>query len=180
MPAVEPHWTAYLTPVIQFLTAVAAVVVAYRFGAIQAGIAKQQAATAVTAAQTAAAAAQTARNRLKFDLFERRLSMYDLIYAYLDSVAAAQLIDPKADSEFLASVRALGWITDKAVVTYVHKDLRGKMIELSRLTRQLEASAQGSQVQMDLIMQHSLLTANLFNEHETLAKMFEPYLKLEH
>ncbi|WP_432731174.1 hypothetical protein [Variovorax sp. W6] len=178
MPA-DPHWTAYLSPVIQFFTAIAAVLVAYKFGAIQAGISKQQAATAVSAAQTAAAAAQTARNRLKFDLFERRLVMYDRVYAYIDTVVAAAKLHPDTDSEFLASVRAMGWLTDKAVVEYVHRDLRGKMSELSNVTHELESTPSG-QRQMDLLIKQSLLLTNLYQEHEALARVFEPFLKLEH
>lgn len=180
LPPVEPHWTAYATPVIQFLTAAAAVWVAYRFGTIQAGIAKQQAATAVTAAQTAAAAAQTARNRLKYDLFERRLVLYDLIYGYIDVVVGTGTIEPKSDSEFLQAIRPLGWLTDAAVAKYVLQDLRDKMIALSALTRQVNAIPQPGEEHADLLRQHLVAQTQLYQEHDALAKAFEPYLKLEH
>lgn len=177
---VEPHWTAYLSPVIQFLTAAAAVWVAYRIGSMQAAIAKQQAATAITAAQTAAAAAQTARNRLKYDLFERRLVLYDLVYAYIDRVVSAGLIDPKSDSEFLQAIRPLGWLTDATVTKYVLKDLRDNMIALSAATRQVEAHSQSGETRVGLLDKQAELQEQLYRQHEALAQAFEPYLKLEH
>jgi len=180
VPPVEPHWTAYASPLIQFLAAAGAVWVAYRFGTIQAGIAKQQAATAMAAAQTAAAAAQTARNRLKYDLFERRLVMYDLVYAHIDRVAAAGMIEPESDSEFLRAIRPLGWLTDASVTRFVLKDLRDQMIALSRLTREIELRPGAGEVPVDLVMARAVATTQLHQNHETLARMFEPYLKLEH
>lgn len=171
MPA-EFQWTSLLGPFLQFVAASMAVGVAYKFGKIQAGIARQQ-------ADTAALAAQTARNKLKYELFERRLEMYDLVYKYIDTVMRARKIESNSDSEFLTAARPMGWLTDKTVVEYVHKTLRDRMIELSRVTTQLESRPFGPD-SAQLVMIQSNLQMALYNEHEALARVFEPYLKLEH
>ncbi|NVM87654.1 hypothetical protein FHT32_001293 [Variovorax sp. SG517] len=158
---------------IQFFAAAAAVFVAYKFGKIQAGIAKQQADTAILAAKTA-------RNKLKFELFERRLVMYDRVYAYIDTVIGQGKIVAESDSEFLTSVRAMGWITDRSVVDYVHKELRDKMIALSMLTTEIENMPVPNQARAELGIKKSVLQATLYQEHDALARVFEPFLKLEH
>lgn len=175
-----PHWTAYLTPVIQLITALLAGYIAYKFGSIQASISRQQAETSVQQAATAAASVEVARNRLKFDLFQRRLEMYDLVYAYIDTVFSDRKIIPEKDSKFLAAVRATGWLTDEAVVNFIHKDLREKMIELSRIAAQLESTPEPGQGRIDLQMQQSVVQLDLYNYHERLARVFEPFLKLAH
>jgi hypothetical protein len=168
-----PHWTAYLTPLIQLITALLAGYIAYKFGSIQASIARQQAATAATAAQTA-------RNRLKFDLFERRMNMYSLVYDYIETVARTGKIEAETDSVFLNQVRSIGWVTDPTLVSYVFTELRQKMFELTTITGQLKLARESGEDQMNLLVSQVDAMQALRKQHPKLAEAFAPYLKLEH
>ena len=166
-------WTVFLTPAASVITAGLAAFVAIRFGSIQASIARQQ-------AETAAATLRTARNRLKFDLFDRRMSMYNTVYNYIETVAGVGKLENETDSEFMNQVRAIGWVTDHAVVSYVFTELRAKMLHLSNLTIQIEAAREARTFAHDLLLLQINARIALREQHAKLAEAFHPYLKLEH
>ncbi|WP_341892165.1 hypothetical protein [Variovorax sp. YR752] len=177
LPTDPLRWLPFLTPAVQFLTACIAGFIAYKFGSIQASISRQQADTARQQAATAAAAARVAQNKLKSDLFERRLAMYNHVYEYIDTVLRDKVIDHAKDSVFLISVRPLGWLTDETVTQFVFKELRAQMIELSRLSRQREVTATGPE-RLALANLQEEASHKLFSLHERLAKVFEPFMRL--
>lgn len=75
-----------LGPLLTFGAALIAARLAWRFGEIQANIVRQQAETSAAAAATA-----TARNKLRLDLIDRRLKIYDLVTK--DSARATEIED---------------------------------------------------------------------------------------
>lgn len=91
-----------VTNVLPFFTTAAAVVgaisasvAAWRFGSIQAGIAKQQ--------------ARTAHNKLRLDLFERRLKVYQAVADYLAEVPMWVPEESKLD-DHLPKFTAARWL----------------------------------------------------------------------
>lgn len=105
----DPHWTTYLqataTPVIALIAAGIAATIQYRQW------------------QTAKTAAETAKNKLKFDLFEKRFAVYQ---------AAAQMIvmfseDKPADTnmvkERLSKMAGSEYLFSPAVYRYIQDEL---------------------------------------------------------
>jgi hypothetical protein len=166
-------WTTFiqpsLTPAVALIGALSASFVAWRFGSIQAGIARQQAATA-------AAAAATAKNKLKLELFERRVAMYDVIYAHIESAA----MGPVALGEQLAfsqRVRPVSWLLDDDIARWVYRDL-GDVIRRVQTARAeaFGAPNPSEELQIEFASAQRDLTAQL----GALGRMFDPYLRLEH
>lgn len=178
MTPILPWWLPYLTPAVQFVTACLAGFIAYKFGSIQASISRQQAETARQQATTAADAARVARNKLRSELFERRLDMYNHVYEYINTVVHDKQIWPSKDSVFLKSVRPIGWLTDETVTQFVFKELRDQMIALSTVTTTLGVTATGTK-RVELIKDQVDATTKLFALHDRLAKVFDPFMRLE-
>ena len=104
--------------------------------------------------------------------------MYNHVYEYINTVVRDKVIDPKKDSAFLVSVRPIGWLTDETVTQFVFKELRDQMIKLSTLTRKLEVTATGPD-RVELGTAQAEASDRLFSLHDGLAKVFEPFMRLE-
>ena len=76
----------FASPVATIIAAGAAVWVAYKFGSIQAGIAREQ-------AETAKVQKDIAYDRLKYDLFEKRYEVYDAAKRLIEAIFAKTPID---------------------------------------------------------------------------------------
>lgn len=90
----------------------AAFYVAYKFGQIQAEIGKKQAATA-------ALAMDTARTKLRLDLFDKRLAVYEAVNKVIEAASAKGALDAQDQAEYLLGIRAAPWLFDEDVNSYL-------------------------------------------------------------
>lgn len=124
-----------LGPVFTFISAVIAAFVAAFFGRVQAKIARQQAATA-------AGAALTARNKLRLDLFDRRLKIYDAVTDFMEANLGAA--DWRSDaSPFFREVSAARWLFDQSVVDWIQQELMEVIREVRITQANLESRSTG-------------------------------------
>jgi hypothetical protein len=103
----DPHWTAYLTALLTPVTAGIAIYIAY----IQ---------------------AKTARNKLKFDLFERRFKVYEAASDLRNLIVSNSSCDQHSYGKLLSSTLNARWLFCEATVNYV-KTLQEKAFELHNL-----------------------------------------------
>jgi hypothetical protein len=83
----------FASPIATIIAATAAVWVTYKFGSIQASLAKQQAQTAGVQKDIAESQRNIAYDRLKYDLFEKRYEVYDAAKRLIEAIFAKTPID---------------------------------------------------------------------------------------
>ncbi len=107
---------SFAGPLATLLAALAAGGVATIFGRIQSGIAKQQ-------AETAAAAALVAQNKLRLELFDRRLAVVTAVRAMFGKVDARGEINFEDERAFLQGIDGARWLFGAQVGNYLSDDL---------------------------------------------------------
>lgn len=161
-------WTTFVQPC---LTPLVAAFVAWRFGTIQAGIAKQQVATAISAAETA-------RKKLKFDLFDRRLKIHEGIYAFLRELPSLPAI---ADfTPYFQDLQQVRWLFDKPVVDWVYNDLfqTAQRFQLAKV--KVAALTKNGSTDIAAIVEVTNMQSLRSLRYDKLASHSDPYLRLEH
>ncbi|MDR0215913.1 MAG: hypothetical protein LBJ15_18220 [Comamonas sp.] len=170
-----PMWLEVLKAVAPLIAALLAAGVgawvAHKFGTIQAGIARQQ-------AETARAAAATAKNKLKLDLFDRRLAIYE---ASIQTLASTILRDEKAeeaDWAFRKKLEVAQWLFDKSVFDFLHKELWTALVRY----REAQSEHQGAidpQTRKDAREAWKAARQALHALEPRLNEVFAPYLRQE-
>lgn len=76
---------------------------------------------------------RTAQNKLKFDLFDKRLAIYEAVRSFLASVMTSGKITQEKEIEFLTGTRGAKWLFGDDIKQYIEKqiwDQSGKLINL--------------------------------------------------
>ena len=104
----SPHWTtvlaALLVPVIAFFGAY----IAYRQW-------------------------RTAQNRLKLDLFDRRLAVYEAARRVITTVMTSGRISQEAEFQYLSGTRGALWLYNEEIVRYLDEEIWHKVVDLGTL-----------------------------------------------
>ncbi|MBU1352085.1 MAG: hypothetical protein KKB95_09350 [Gammaproteobacteria bacterium] len=139
----------------------ATVYLAYRFGTIQAATAKQQAATA--------------RTKLRLDLFERRMKVYDASKAFIGSVISNGVVDPEARALFAVEIKSSRWLFDEPVHLYLNVTMWDKTLVLDRQNRQLADEGHSA------ALGHEIATTVgwFFDQFSKVDELMSPYLQLK-
>jgi len=153
------------------LVAGCGVYIAYTFSKIQAGIAQQQAATA-------ALSVQTARNKLKLDLFDRRLVIYNTVTTMLAQLGTTDNLSPDDERNYLVGTNGAHWLFDAHVIEYLEKTIWHQMIDFSLTKSQLRDADEQSDRQV-AAARKMIARQTLLDQRQVLDQTFEPYLKLE-
>jgi hypothetical protein len=117
----------FAVPATSFLAAVAATGLAVTFGLIQAGIAKEQ--------------ARIAEVRLRHDLFERRIAVFNSIRDVLMEVARSSKVSDECWNKFVRGVETTEFLFDQEIARYV-ADLRNRVSQFKHVVELLAANAQ--------------------------------------
>ena len=151
---IEPHWTTYLAALLTPTIAV--------FGA------------AITYRQW-----RTAQNKLKLDLFERRLSVYEAARDYLASVLTSGRTSQESEFKFLSGTRGAKWLFDDAIVQYLDKVLWNKICDLGCIQSELEGMSVGEE-RSNKVRAGADIQKWMSEQMEVLDEKFSPYLSLRH
>ena len=153
------------------LVAVCGVFIAHKFGKIQAAIAQQQ-------ANTAALSVQTARNKLKLDLFDRRLTIYNTVTTMLGQLGMTGNLSSDDERNYLVGINGAHWLFDVHVVAFLEKTIWHQMINFVLLQRTLRDPDQWQNLK-NVAELHSAARKTLLDQRAVLDEIFDPYLKLE-
>lgn len=99
------HWTAYLTAIAIPIIALVAAWVAFRQW-------------------------QIARNKLKLDLFEKRMAVYDAARKALGAVAARGRLTRDEEVEYLTGVSPAKWLFGRELAKYLDETLWHRLVDL--------------------------------------------------
>jgi hypothetical protein len=150
----NPHWTTYLAALLMPTIAVFGAIIAYRQW-------------------------RTAQNKLKFDLFERRLAVYETVKGYISSVMATGRTAQEKEFEFLSDIRGAKWLFDEDIVHYLEKDMWQKICALSCVQSELEDMPSGEERSRKIQVKGALVSW-FAGQLEILDTKFSPFLLLRH
>ena len=150
----DPHWTNYLTALLTPTVAVLGSVIAYRQW-------------------------RTAQNKLKFELFDRRFSVYDASRNFLASIMTSGKAKEEEVFKFLLATREAKWLLNNEVANYLEKELYHKAIDLQTLQDILVGIPVGEERSENVKKQAEI--KKWFNaQYEVLDNKFSPFLELQH
>ncbi len=125
------EWLTLFGSVATMAAAGVAALVAHRIGTSQTAIARQQ-------AETAATEAETARSKLRLDLFERRLGVYNAAMAAITTAVQNGDFSAADEREFLAGIQGSRWILDERIHQYVRHELWDLLTDLHMANQDLK------------------------------------------
>lgn len=99
------HWTQYVSPIgIPIIAAIAAWIAFRQF--------------------------QIARNKLKFDLFDKRMEVYNAVREALGNITRQGNLTQEQQLQYLQGTRTARWLFGKEVYTYLDETLWRKITDL--------------------------------------------------
>lgn len=183
-------------PIATVFAASVAALVAVTFGTLQWLIARKQAATAQTSvqnalklgnlqleiamqqAETAGISAKIARNKLRLDLFARRVVAYEAILKWMMVVPKDLPFSSEEFKEVLVVQRSLAWIFSQEVADWVTDELFLAAQKL--VTKKQELNLVNSPVPLnERQRKYSEFYWEFEQQFKRLHEEFSPYLKIE-
>ncbi len=150
----EPHWTTWLTALLTPIVAILGIYIASRQW-------------------------QTARNKLKFDLFEKRFAVYEASKSFLDSIASSGKVKDEELFKFLLATRQARWLLDVELANYLKMDIYKKATEIKIYESELEAMPVGAERSKNVQKQREIKIF-LIDQYLILDEKLSPFLKLQH
>lgn len=149
-----PYWIAYLSALLVPLLAILGAFIAYNQWRL-------------------------AQNKLKFDLFDRRIKIYEAATGLISSIMISGKAKDQEVFNYMVAIREAKWLLSPGIAEYLDQQLYGRAIELQTLKANLEgapvdeARAKNIQDQVEL---KKWFTA----QYLVLDMWFAPFLKLQH
>ncbi|MBB4223940.1 hypothetical protein [Variovorax guangxiensis] len=144
---------------------------AYKFGRVQAAIGRRQAATSRLAAKIA-------KNKLKLDLFERRLVIYEAVLEMLAQLGTTGNLTIEDERSYLIGVKGAHWLFDADVVELLEKTIWHQMVHFALLQSELRDADERTDRKV-LSEGKAKARQELLAQRDVLDRMMKPYLKLE-
>lgn len=147
----------------------AAFYVANKFGHIQAEIGRRQ-------AETAALAMRTARNKLRLDLFEKRLAVYEVTNSFISNVRG---FTNGTDSDvmlLMRSTKSAIWLFDERTANHITKKILNDALILEDVADNLALDPDEGE-KRELLAKRREVRKRLVEHQEVLHDLMIPYLR---
>jgi hypothetical protein len=120
---------------------------------------------------------QTAHYRLRLDLFDRRLAIYNIILSLIAAVRFTEGIGSRGIAEYLSGTNQARWLLDKATNDYLQDDLFLKVGELFSLSNKIKASTDIEE-RKKLETSAQEVTTWIERQRPLVDKMFDPFMQM--
>ncbi|WP_313220864.1 hypothetical protein [Stutzerimonas nitrititolerans] len=148
------HWTTYLSPLLVPIIAIFGALIAYRQW-------------------------RTAQNKLKLDLFDRRLVIYESVQKYLTALMISGKTTSEMEFEFLTGKRGAQWLFNEELTGYLDKELWRKICALGCIQSELEGMPAG-QERKNKVQAKAELREWFVAQSKVIDEKFAPFLRLSH
>lgn len=122
---------------------------------------------------------RTAQNKLKFDLFDRRFSVYEASRNLWGLIMQHGKVRDEDVRNYLPDLYKAKWLLNDEVAEYLEKEFYRKITDLQLFQRLVEDALQGEEKRSNREKQGEIM-GWLAKQHEVLDKKFTPFLKLQH
>jgi len=152
---IEVHWTAYVTAFTVPMLAAIGALIAYRQW-------------------------RTAQNKLKLDLFDKRMLVYQAARDALGHITSHAELGHEQQIKYLSGIQTAKWLFGPEVNAYLSETLWGKMIDLE-LHRSMVYGVSTDHPERNQHVQLKAETLNwLIAQHSALDNMCSKYMVLGH
>lgn len=134
---------------------------------------------ALIAAYIAWRQSQIARNKLKFDLFDKRFKVFDASRNFIQYVAMTRNVNDEKLHDFVAGTIDARWLLDDEIHSYLRDQVFRNATELQGLQLSLQTEPVGEQ-RNKYIAKESQTWRWMQDQLNVLGEKFEGYLTLSH
>lgn len=121
--------------------------------------------------------ADTARQKLRLDLFDRRLVVYEATMKFFASVFTSGYVNGSPLTEYMTAVRGAKWILDDEIHDYLNKTVYHQALAMQVNNEELKAVPVGPD-RSAMAHRNSELMTWFTSQPEALVSMFNKYLRL--
>jgi UDP-N-acetylmuramoylalanine-D-glutamate ligase len=159
-PTLDPHWTVYVSALLAPIVAIGAAVIAFLN-------------------------MRTAKHKIKIDLFEKRLKVFNALYDVIeDAVTPVDFPDEETPDAFLTFVdlsKQVRWLFDEKTVKWVDDNI-GTVIQAYSVAQEAHLSAaldEKPQEELDELREKAReQKKKLIRSQHEMSNVFDPHLKL--
>lgn len=173
-PSTQPHWTAYVSSVAAPVIAAIAAWIAYR----QFKIAARQIEISAKQTDISLAQAEVAKNKLKLDLFEKRMAVYEVARNAIGKSASRGPLSGQEQIDYLVGINSAKWLFDEKVANYLEKDLWAKFADFQ--AQDAMSKSTDPEERTRYIFARSNTQKWLSDQYQVLDELCAPYLRLGH
>lgn len=152
--ACDPHWTSYLSALLVPLVAIFGAFIAYRQW-------------------------QTAQNKLKLELFEKRLFIYNAATLFINSVMGSGRATDEELRKLVLGTKEAKWLLSPDIAKYLDEELYRKGVNLQTLAAELEGTPVGENRSGNIHEQRNIKDW-LEQQYRIVDEKFSKYLSLRH
>jgi len=150
----DPHWSNFLSSLLLPVLTVLGVYIAYMQWKIN-------------------------RNKLKLDLFEKRLAIYQETTSFLSSIVITGQVPEEKLWKFTHGTRETRWLLSEEISAYMKREIREKAIDLQILNDELKNLPEGPDRSENVHNQREIKNW-IEQQFEVVDNYFKPFLKLSH
>ncbi|WP_133717092.1 hypothetical protein [Methylocaldum gracile] len=150
----DPHWTAYLSALLTPTVAFFGIFIAFRQW-------------------------RTAQNKLKLELFDRRLAVYEVALKFIAAITAHGKVKDDELFQFLSGVREAKWLLSVEIAEYLDKELYRNAVDLHCLEEELQEMPHSEQRKTNIHKQAEIKKW-FVKQFDVLDEKFSLFLKLAH
>lgn len=150
----DPHWTAYFGALLVPTVALLGLLIAYRQW-------------------------RTAQNKLKLELFERRLAIYNAATAFISSVMTSGKATDDQLRNLILGTKEAKWILSPNIAKYLDEELYSKGVDLQCLSAELEG-VPVSEERSTNVHEQKNIKLWLSDQYRILDEKFAKYLSISH
>lgn len=122
---------------------------------------------------------KTAQNKLKLDLFDRRLEIYKITRQTLSEVMTSGRANWDRTVAFLQATASARWLLDDSISSYLDEEIYKRLVDLETLHSELEGVGVGPERSAN-VQRQSEIKRQLMSQLAEVDRRFHPYLKLGH
>ena len=149
----DPHWTAYVTALVVPIVALTAAWIAFRQW-------------------------QIARNKLKLDLYDKRMAVYEVVRKALSVATSHGKLSHDDEIEYLTGIRTAKWLFGPKVATYLEETLWHKIVDFG-LHNTMSSSSSGDERTKHVHARAETMKW-LMAQYKEIDNLCAPYLQLKH
>lgn len=150
----DPHWTSYISALLVPLVAIFGSYIAFRQW-------------------------RTAQNKLKLELFERRLKIYNSATSFISSVMTTGKATDRELHDLIVDTKEAKWLLSKDIAKYLDEELYSKGVDLQCFAAELEG-VPISQARTNTAHEQRDIKKWLYRQYGIVDEKFSKYLQLSH
>nr|WP_156889361.1 hypothetical protein [Halomonas sp. 1513] len=122
---------------------------------------------------------RTAQNKLKLDLFDRRVAIYEAARHLIVSARGSGRVSQVAEFKYQSGIRGARWLYNEEIVKYLEEDIWHKVVDLGTLESELDNLPVGEE-RTRIIREQREIKDWLADQLRVLEQKVAPFLVLRH